>query len=506
MNTWITHLFCAALISCAALPSLAQDIHNQGATIYISPNTTMHTNGNVVNHTGSTIQNYGDFTVNGDMTNQATFNGTGKITMMGTTTQTLDMGGSDIYSLLLNNPANVQCAASFVVTHQLDMQAGNLTLGSNNVTISSAATITNYSSTSYIVTNSTGNLTQNNIGTSGRTGTIDFPIGSSTSYNPVSINNTGTKDNFSTKVYPTIYNSYTAGAGNGGALSSNKEVDRTWIVNEATAGGSNITLTLQWNSADEDASFLRSNSAIALYSNGAWVMNNTGGSAASGAAPYTRSRAGLTEFSNTPYGIGSSGSPLPVKFSGFDVVKKNMDGHITWSTETQYNADNFEVERSFDAIHFESIGTVAAVKNTNANNYAYDDKMVLQNMVNTNTLNVYYRIKEVDVDGKTQSTGIKSLQVKGNSAASITTMEGVKLLPNPFTDNFAMLYNMNSNMRVDFRLLDMSGKLIYTQNANAMKGLNQFEFKGLENLAQGVYMIEANLQNGEKQLYKIVKN
>ncbi len=506
MNIRFTKIFFSVLISSFSLCCMAQDMHNQGGSIYISSGTTLHSGGNLVNHTGSTVQNNGIFTVSGNMTNQASFTGTGKITLMGTAAQTLDMGNDSVYDLIMNNTANASLNNSTVVLHNLDFQNGKLILGSYNLSIIEAANITNASSSKYIVTDGTGTLIQNGIGTSGRTGTIDFPVGSSTAYNPASINNTGTKDNLSVKVYPTLYNTYTSGIGSGGSLSSNKEVDRTWIVNEATSGGSNITLTLQWSSADEDVSFVRSNSAIALYSNGAWVMNNTGGGAAGGSDPYTRSRSGLSTFANTPYGIGSSGSPLPVEFSAFDVVKQNLDAHITWGTATQYNANNFEVERSFDAIHFETIGTVPALKNANANNYSFDDKLVLQTMIKSNLTNVYYRIKEVDVDGKTQSTGIKSLQMQGNTTTASMSMESVKLMPNPYTDNFAMLYNMNCNMRVDFRLLDMSGKLIYSQSANAVKGLNQFEFKGLDHLAQGVYMVEAHLQNGEKQLYKIVKN
>ncbi len=506
MKTRITNMLFATFLFAVALPIMAQDLHNQGATIFISPGTILHANGNVVNHPGSLIQNAGSFTINGNLTNQASLKGSGTIELMGSSPQVLDMGGDSVQNLIINNAANATLTTPAVVMFNLDFQAGKLVLGSNNISLDEAATITNYTSSKYVVTNGTGNLIQNGIGVTGRTGTIDFPVGNSTtSYNPASINNTtGTKDNFSVKVYPTIYNSYSGGVGGGGALSSSEEVDRTWVINEATGGGSNVALTLQWNAADEDGSFVRSNSAIAFY-NGGWILNPNGG-AASGSNPYTRSRSGLSTFSNTPFGLGSTGSPLPVVFFGFDIEKQNLDAHITWGTATQYNASHFEVERSFDAIHFETIGTISALKNTNTNtNYSFDDKMVLQNMMNTNVPYVYYRIKEVDIDGKTQSTGIKSLQVQGNATASVT-MESVKLLPNPYNDNFAMLYNMTNNMRIDFRLLDMSGKLIYTQSANAVKGLNQFDFKGFGHLAQGIYMIEAQLQNGEKQLYKIVKN
>ncbi|MDZ4757028.1 MAG: T9SS type A sorting domain-containing protein [Bacteroidota bacterium] len=444
--------------------------------------------------------------MSGNLTHEATLNGNGKIEMMGTTAQTIDMGSDSAYDLVINNTANTTLINSIVILDNLDFSNGKVILGSYNMNLVEAANVSNYSSSKYIVTDGTGSLIQNGIGTSGRTGSIDFPIGASTSsYNPATINNSGTKDNFSVKVYPTIYNSYSGGVGSGGSLSSTEEVDRTWIINEATNGGSNATLTLQWNASDEDASFSRNNCAIAYYDGTTWVRN-INGAAATGSNPYTRSVSGVAEFANTPYGLGSNNSPLPVQFLDFDVVKQNFDAHITWSTALQYNTNNFEVERSFDMIHFETIGSLPALKNSSTNSYyTFDDKAILQYMIGNNLPYVYYRIKENDKDGKSQSTAVKSLNISSNATASMS-MESVKVLPNPYSDNFAILYTMNSNMHIDFRLLDVNGKLIYTQSANALKGINQFDFKGFDHLASGLYMIEARMQNGEKQLYKIMKN
>lgn len=95
---------------------------------------------------------------------------------------------------------------------------------------------------------------------------------------------------------------------------------------------------------------------------------------------------------------------LPVKFLGFSAVLKNKDVLVQWSTTEEVNASVFELERSFDAANWNTIAYIAAVGNTSATtNYSYTDK-------NINSGTVYYRVKQIDMDGKFTFTPIRSVK------------------------------------------------------------------------------------------------
>ncbi|HTM91942.1 MAG TPA: G8 domain-containing protein, partial [Flavisolibacter sp.] len=120
-----------------------------------------------------------------------------------------------------------------------------------------------------------------------------------------------------------------------------------------------------------------------------------------------------TAVSNGFAAFAFASSPLPVKFVGFTVTRKNADVFIQWSTSEEMNADMYHVERSLDGTNWNTIAYVAAVGNSSTlNHYSFTDKNVSAKVV-------YYRIKEVDVDGKTAYTAVKSIKSETASVAEI---------------------------------------------------------------------------------------
>ena len=93
------------------------------------------------------------------------------------------------------------------VNNLLTLTKGNLSLGASDLTIAAAATISGGSSASYIITGSTGKLTK-----TAATG-VDkvFPIGTVSSFDPVTVNNSGTSVAVSAKVGTTLSGSASAG-------------------------------------------------------------------------------------------------------------------------------------------------------------------------------------------------------------------------------------------------------------------------------------------------------
>lgn len=108
--------------------------------------------------------------------------------------------------------------------------------------------------------------------------------------------------------------------------------------------------------------------------------------------------------------LGFQSYILPVKFLGFDVARKGNEALVQWSTSEEVNASRYELERSADAANWNTICTIPAAGNSNnVNHYSFTDKSVGSKMV-------YYRIKQVDRDGRYSFTAVRSIKTDGNNA------------------------------------------------------------------------------------------
>jgi hypothetical protein len=84
---------------------------------------------------------------------------------------------------------------------------------------------------------------------------------------------------------------------------------------------------------------------------------------------------------------------LPVRFAHFNAKPNQCNIHLTWSTSEEMNADQFVIQRSSDGVHFDQIGTVNSAGNSaSTQHYSFTDSIP--------GARNYYRLKEVDNDGK----------------------------------------------------------------------------------------------------------
>ncbi|MCE7063788.1 T9SS type A sorting domain-containing protein [Dyadobacter sp. CY326] len=183
-----------------------------------------------------------------------------------------------------------------------------------------------------------------------------------------------------------------------------------------------------------------------------------------------------TIFSPTLY---VSGTSLPVVWKYFHIREmENSRPLLEWATSEETNASHYELERGNDAIHFTNIKNVAAAGNSTATHqYAYPEEFLPSGTY-------YYRIKQVDLDGKFDYTRVISTKIEANNALSV--------FPNPVTD----LLNIESDKVLgSVEVANSAGtKLFFSkQNANAMK-LDMHIFP------TGLYMISANGKH-----YKVIK-
>jgi hypothetical protein len=183
-------------------------------------------------------------------------------------------------NLNINNGGVVKVSGT-PATPEIDLTDVNTTLSGTGYFDIDSWTLT-YSSANYIKTTGTGGL-KRNVGSTN----ITFPIGTSSTFNPVVLNNSGTLDKFTTRVKSTFDNA---------PVDANKVVNRQWTISEAVAGGSNASVTLQWNSAQEAAGFTRNTDlVVSRYNGGSWEGKSAN---LNGTDPYTAAGFGFTSFSN----------------------------------------------------------------------------------------------------------------------------------------------------------------------------------------------------------------
>ncbi|MNY69892.1 hypothetical protein D3C86_2079020 [compost metagenome] len=71
----------------------------------------------------------------------------------------------------------------------------------------------------------------------------------------------------------------------------------------------------------------------------------------------------VTGFSG--FFVKTAEGALPVRLLSFDVHESENDAVLQWRTAEETGASHFDIERSTDAITFETLGQVQAVGNSN---------------------------------------------------------------------------------------------------------------------------------------------
>ncbi len=453
-------------------------VQSGGRLLIGSPNGIAATGGlvgNVVMGGTRTYSTGGHYTYNG-LTTQNTGNA------LATGVDTLIVNNS--FGLILNN--------NITVNNRLEFVSGNINLGNNNFTIGNAsATFVGAGTLGYVVTNGTGSMVRN---VPNNAAVLLFPVGSSLSYNPASISQVaaGTADNFSVRVINGVF----SGGSTGLPFTANA-VNRTWIINEAVSGGSNATVNLTWNDSLELSGFTRAQSAVAFFNSAisSWVTSTY--AAATGANPYSRSRSNLTLFNNTAFSIGDNIGTLPVELVSFTGKQSANDVVLKWTTANETNNSHFVVERSLDGETFEEIDMVKGKGNINSLvNYVSVDKEAALMGLNT----IYYRLKQVDFDGKFEFHG--PVVINLDNPTENLSME---VYPNPFNNSVNLEFNEANPGIAQVVFMDLQGRIVKSIELDIIKGYGNYQVDGLDTLKDGIYLIQVSL-NGTLNTKKLIKS
>ena len=182
-------------------------------------------------------------------------------------------------------------------------------------------------------------------------------------------------------------------------------------------------------------------------------------------------------------------APLPVDLAYFGVKKAGKTASLSWITTNERNSDYFDVERSKDGVNFEFLTRVEAQTNSVAVNYydIVDDKPFMGVS--------YYRLKQMDMDGKFIYTEIKAINFSPSDIFSVR--------PNPANSIIDLSFEALKDENTPVIVFDYSGRLVSKQIFNSVKGFNSFKLD-VSTLPSGMYFITVPV-DGEIQKVKLVK-
>ena len=411
----------------------------------------------------------------------------GTVSFTAATAQSI--GAGTFANLTVSGAAAKVVAGPLRVNGTLNLSAGLVQLGNADLVLGgSTGTIVGASASNFVVQAGTGNLCIEQLGSAGRPAAV-FPIGTAVgSYTPATLANGGTPDTYCARVSVGI-----ARQGNPVTL---HVVNRTWDVAEATAGGSNATLSLQWNAAEEIGGFARGLSAVVHYENSVWnsACATCYGAAAAGtvAGSYQQSRPGLTSFS--PFGVQDNAKPLPVSLTRFEATRQDANALLAWATATEKDNAGFAVQVSVDGRSFRSLHTVepAAASSSAPRSYAYTDREPGKTGLR------YYRLAQLDLDGTLTYSPVRTVFFD-KAAARLSAA------PNPFGPELTLtLTAATATPEARLTLTDATGRTVLTQAVAVPAGRSLLVLPGLDALPNGVYLLHLPL-DGKMQHLKVVK-
>ncbi len=174
-------------------------------------------------------------------------------------------------------------------------------------------------------------------------------------------------------------------------------------------------------------------------------------------------------------GTLGSGTTLPIDLISFEAHNYNNTIELNWATASELNNDYFIIERVSDLMNghanWQDVGRVDGAGTTNLlTNYSFVD-----NNIDNNNDVYYYRLKQVDFDGKYEYSNIV--------AVSVNNKTDISVYPNPSSGRFK-IYTESQNTINNIQVFNSIGLIVY----NVVN--NEENIIDISNQPRGVYFIK----------------
>lgn len=185
----------------------------------------------------------------------------------------------------------------------------------------------------------------------------------------------------------------------------------------------------------------------------------------------------------------------PVTLLNFSAVSATENKvNLLWATGCEINNAYFSIERSLDGKAFSEIGKVATQGNVcNTQEYIYSDETIGSIK---SVAAVYYRLKQVDIDGKFSYSNIVLLKLRNKGKLDIV---------NTYFNSGSLYvkFNIESQEKTTISITDLTGKIIITNTIQTQIGVNNFVYD-MGRFGSGMYLVTINNSSDKitRMIYK----
>lgn len=202
---------------------------------------------------------------------------------------------------------------------------------------------------------------------------------------------------------------------------------------------------------------------------------------------------GLTLNNNVVFGVitnAAPGTPLPVTWTSFTATADGNNVDLNWGVAANATAKVYEVEHSIDGVGFSPIGSVN--NEVNVQNYSFVH-------VNAGPGTHYYRIHEVDIDGKDIYSKVVSVIIN-------STDFSLRVYNNPVVGNTNAVLELNAvkGGTANIEVWTVSGTRINMQQQAVGIGSNTIPVT-LGSQTATSYVVKVQVNGGPTQTVQIVR-
>ena len=250
--------------------------------------------------------------------------------------------------------------------------------------------------------------------------------------------------------------------------SVNSNIERVYSFSNPVTG---FTGTARIDYLDAELNSIpEANLQMSIYNGSSWQQINTASADATNNFLLGNS---ISNMSLSELTLVSALSVLPVRWLSFNANLFGENTIIKWSTAAEQNSKEFIVEHSTEESIWKAIGRVNAKGNSNTvSSYSFIHTSPSEG-------NNFYRLIEVDNDGKTDKTQVIHIV---NSIKSLP----LQAYPNPVSSGFINVRLQQSSL---VRILKSTGEMIISKQLNS--GVQRIE---LQHLPAGMYRLVASNQ------------
>jgi len=431
-------------------------------------------------------------TVTGTLNIQNNFvPGTGSITTTGTTfnyfgkRQAIAGGKNLVYNNLTINQDSATTAtlsAAALVTGTFNLQSGKLTTNANTklLTLDVNATVNTGCDTCFV----NGPLAKNFASTSSFT----YPIGAVYQGLGYPRKATITPATADAKTYTAAYAI--------GKVANITKIDSTSLDAIAdSAAYYNVALSNYTAGADTSAQigfefipgyYLDSNLVLAHYFHGKFTAESATFLNTNGSQVNVTTNGYDTTFGHYTLGIANP-TTVPVKLGAVVAAQlANSTVKVSWESYSEINVNKYVVEGSTDGINFAAKGSLPA---KGASGYSFVDATVKEGIN-------YYRIKEVDNNGKVSYSTVVSVKIGGSIVGNIS------VYPNPVVNKQLNFVLNTAASNYTLKVTNVLGKSVLASTINHNGGTASYSLALPAGLAKGVYFVK--LTNGSNEISKTI--